>query len=38
MSALDRTFHETILRLLKGIVRAYDEWIKARVAQGQTTT
>jgi hypothetical protein len=29
MSSLDRSLHETVLRLLKGIVNAYETWIKA---------
>jgi hypothetical protein len=27
---VDRTFHENVLRQVKGVVKLYEDWIKAR--------
>lgn len=29
-NSLDRAFHDNVLRLAKGIVKLYEEWIKTR--------
>lgn len=38
MSPRDRAFHEKLLRLLRGIVNLYEEWINERLAEGSKTT
>lgn len=33
MDTETRLLHQTVLRLLKGIVRAYDTWLRVRLGQ-----
>jgi len=33
MKASTRVLHETLIRALKGMIRAYDEWLKAAIKE-----
>ena len=38
MTADDFRFHEKLLRLLKGALRAYEEWIEAKKQKTETAS